>query len=95
VADNAYDRRAWRQRLRRWGLKPTRPPVERRKRHKPKRGRPIQTGPSARQRWTGERCFGWMDHYRRVVVRDERSVEQDKAFCLMAIIRWSVNFILK
>jgi hypothetical protein len=95
VADNAYDSRELRQRLRRRGIKPTIPTFERRKRRKAKRGRPIQTGPSARPRWKVERCFGWMDHYRRVVVRDERSVEQDKAFCLMAIIRWSVNFILK
>jgi hypothetical protein len=81
-----------RQRLRRRGIKPTIPTVERRK---PKRERPIKMGPSYRQRWNVERCFEWMDNYWRLVVRYERSVEHYKAFCLMAIILWSVNLILK
>jgi putative transposase len=45
--------------------------LERRTRGKPKRGRPIKTGPSNRQRWTVERCFGWMDNCRGLVVRNE------------------------
>lgn len=95
VADKAYDSRELRQRLRGRGIKPTIPTFERRKRRKAKRGRPIKTGPSYRQRWKVERCFGWMDNYRRLVVRYERSVEHYRAFCLMAIILWSVNLILK
>ena len=59
------------------------------------RGRPISTGPSYRQRWKVERCFGWMDNYRRLVVRYERAVEHDKTFCLIAIILWYVQPILK
>jgi hypothetical protein len=95
VADNADDRREWRQRLRRRGIKPTMPTVERRQRRQPTRGRPIKPGPRDRQRWKVERCFGWMANDRRLVVRYERAVEHDKAFCLMAIILWSVNVILK
>ncbi|MCS6846990.1 MAG: IS5/IS1182 family transposase, partial [Anaerolineae bacterium] len=68
---------------------------ERRKRKTPRRGRPIRTRPSYRQRSKVERCFGWMDNCRRLVVRYERSVYLYKAFCLVAIILWCVNAILK
>ncbi len=95
VADRGYDSRAFRQRLRRRGIKPTIPTFVRRQRCRPRRGRPIRTGPNYRQRWKVERCFGWMDNCRRLVVRYERSVEHYKAFCLIAIILWCINLILK
>jgi transposase len=95
VADRAYDSRAFRQRLRQRGIKPTIPTFVRRHRRSPKRGRPTHTGPSYRQRWKVERCFGWMDYCRRLVVRYERTVEYYKAFCLIAIILWCVHLILK
>jgi transposase len=95
VADRAYDSQAIRQRLRRRGIKPTIPPVERRQRRRPKRGRPIKTGPSARQRWKVERCFGWMDNCRRLVMRYERAVEHYHAFCVIAVTLWCINLILK
>jgi hypothetical protein len=72
--------------LRHRGIKPTIPAFARRLRQRPKRGRPIRTGPNYRHRWKVERCFGWMDHDRLLVVRDERSGDHDKAFCLIAII---------
>jgi transposase len=93
-ADKAYASHTLRQRLRRRGIKPTISTVERRKRRKPIRGRPIKTRASYRQRWKVARCFGWMANYRRLVVRYERSVAHYEAFCLIAIILWSVNFIL-
>jgi transposase len=95
IADRAYDSQAFRRYLRRRGIKPTIPTFARRPRQRPKRGRPIRTGPNYRHRWKIERCFGWMDNYRRLVVRYERSVDHYKAFCLMAIILWCVNLILK
>ena len=95
VADKAYDSQAFRRYLRRRGIKPTIPPFARRHRPRPKRGRPIRTGPNYRHRWKVERCFGWMDNYRRLVVRYERSVDHYKAFCLIAIMLWCVNLILK
>ena len=94
VADKAYDSRAFRHYLRRRGIKPTIPPVARRREH-PKRGRPLQTGPSYRQRWKVERCFAWMDNCRRLVVRYERSLVHYQTFCLIAIIFWCLNLILK
>jgi transposase len=95
VADRAYDSQTLRQRLRRRGIKPTIPTVERRQRRQPPRGRPIKTGGSYRQRWKVERCFGWMDNCRRLVVRYERTVEHYQAFCLIAIMLWCVALILK
>jgi len=95
VADRAYDSQAIRQRLRRRGIKPTIPTVARRQRRKPRRGRPINTGASYRERWKVERGFGWMANCRRLVVRYERAVEHDHAFCLSAIILWCVNLIVK
>jgi transposase len=95
IAARAYDSRAFRRYVRRRGIQPTIPTFARRPRQRPKRGRPIRTGPNDRPRWKVERCFGWMDHDRRLVVRYERSVDHDKAFCLLAIIVWWVNLILK
>ena len=95
IADKAYDSREFRQRLRRRGIKPTIPTFERRKRTKSKRGRPIAVGLSYRQRWKIERCFGWMDNCRRLVVRYERHLRLYKAFCLVAVILWCVDRILK
>jgi transposase len=80
---------------RRRGIKPTIPTIERCKRRRPRRGRPIKVGASYRQRWKVERCFGWMDNRRRLVVRYERFVEHYQVFCLIAIILWPVNQILK
>jgi hypothetical protein len=36
-----------------------------------------------------------MDNCRRLVVRDGCDVEHDRAFCLLAIVLWCVNLILK
>ena len=94
VADKAYDSRELRRRRRR-GIKPTIPTFERSKRPKPKRGRPIKTGESYGQRWQVERCFAWMDNCRRLVVRYERHLSHYRAFCLIALILWSVTRILK
>jgi transposase len=95
VADKAYDSQALRRYLRRRGSKPTIPTFARRLRRQPKRGRPIRTGPNYRQRWKVERCFGWMDNCRRLVVRYERRVAHYQAFCLIALILWCVTLILK
>ena len=94
VADKAYDSRAFRRYLRRRGIKPTIPPVARR-RQRPQRGRPLHIGPGYRQRWKVERCFAWMDNCRRLVVRYERSLAHYRAFCMIAIIFWCLNLILK
>lgn len=95
VADKAYDSRAFRQYLRRRGIKPTIPPFARRQPSLSKRGRPIVVGPGYRGRWKVERTFAWMDNCRRLVVRYERYLHCYRAFCILAIILWCVNRILK
>lgn len=95
VADKAYDSAAFRRQLRRRGITPTTPAFERRPRKTPKRGRLLQLGASYRQRWKVERCFGWMDNCRRLVVRYECHVHRYRAFGLVAIILWCVDRILK
>jgi Transposase DDE domain len=86
IADRAYGSQAVRRYVRRRGIKPTMPTFARRPKQRPKRGRPIRTGSNYCHRWKTERCCGWMDNDRRLVVRYERSGDHDKAFCLMAII---------
>ncbi|MGA8944021.1 MAG: transposase, partial [Thermoactinomyces sp.] len=66
-----------------------------RKSRKPRRGRPIRVGEGYRRRWIIERCFGWMNNYRRLVVRYDRYLHIYRAFCLIAFIIWCVNRILK
>ena len=95
VADKACDSAEFRRQLRRRGIKPTIPTFERRKRKKPKRGRPIRVGPSYRQRWKVERCFGWMDNCRRLVVRYDRHLHIYRAFCLLAFILLCLQRLLK
>ena len=95
VADRAYDSEAFRRYLRRRGIQPTIPSYQCRARKRPKRGRPLQVGPSYGSRWKVERCFAWMDNCRRLVVRYERKLHCYHAFCLFAVILWCVNHILK
>jgi transposase len=95
VADKAYDCAALRNDLRRRGIKPTIPSREWRNRQRPTRGRPLRTGPSYQHRWKVERCFAWMDKYRRLVVRYDRYLHIYRAFCLVAIILWCIDRILK
>jgi transposase len=94
AADKAYDSRKFRQTLRQRGIKAAIPTFERRKRKKPKRGRPIRVGESYQSRWKVERCFGWMDNCRRLVVRYDRHLHIYRSFCLLAIILWSIDRIL-
>src|SRR5690606_16164529 len=94
VADKAYDSRSFRIWLRRRGIKPTIATIQRKSR-KRRRGRPIRVGEGYRRRWTIERCFGWMNNYRRLVVRYARYLLIYRAFSLIALIIWCVNRISK
>ncbi len=85
VADRAYDSQAFREWLRKKGIRPTIPPIER-KRKRPKRRRAAQVGPGYRERWKVERLFAWLGQYRRLVVRHERLLEVFRGFVLVAFI---------
>lgn len=47
------------------------------------------------QRCKIEQYFGWMDNCRRLVVRYDRHLPFYRAFCLVTIILWCVDQILK
>jgi len=95
VADKAYDSAEVRRTLRRRGITPTISPIGRPNRTYPKRGHPIRAGTRYRQHWKVERCFGWMDNCRRLVVRYDCHLHIYRAFCLVAIILWCIDRILK
>jgi transposase len=95
IADKAYDSRAFRTALQRRGIRVSIPVVERRKRKRPKRGRPRRVSVYYQRRWIVERTHAWMDNCRRLVVRYERMPELFAAFCMLAFILWTINRILK
>ncbi len=80
VADKAYDSGNSGHGCGERGIKPTIPPIERR------RGCPVRVGPGYRERWKVERLFAWLGQFRRLVVRHERLVEVFRGFVLVAFI---------
>jgi transposase len=69
VADKGYDSQAFREWLRRRGIRPC---IPHRRSKRPRRGRPADlTGYG--ERWHVERSFAWMQTFRRVLVRYERN----------------------
>jgi hypothetical protein len=58
--------------------------------------RPIKVGCSYRKHWKIEHYFAWMDNCRHLVDhRYERYAELYNSFCLIALILWFVDPILK
>jgi transposase len=92
VADRAYDSKRFRRWLRSRGIKPTIPPYLRRKRKRPKRGRPVKGGPGYAERWKVERTFAWLGNFRRLLVRQERYLFTFRAFLLVAFILVSLRY---
>jgi transposase len=95
AADKLFDSQALRRSLRRRGIQPHIPTVARPHRKSPKRGRPLRVGPIFRNRWKVERTFAWLKNCRRLVIRYERAIHRYRAFCLLALILFSVRLILK
>jgi len=81
VADKGDDSEVFRQSLRRRGLQPC---IQRRSNQR-RRGRKPDLTPY-RSRWVIERAVSWLGHFRRLVVRYERSVEVYWAFVVLAFI---------
>jgi transposase len=71
VADKAYDSKAFRQSLRRRGIKPCIP--YRNFGHLRVGRKPDLTG--YRERWHVERTFGWLESFRKLLTRFERLVK--------------------
>jgi transposase len=95
VADKGYDSRALRASLRHRGIKPTIPTYTRRASRKPRRGRPMRTGPNLANRWKIERSFSWLYGFRRLRIRYERYLHTYRGFCLLALIVVSLRTLLK
>lgn len=96
VADRAYDSRAFRQSLRRRGMKVCIPPRRRHPSWKKKRGRPVTADPGAyKHRFKVERCFAWMGFFRRLLIRWEHHLHIYRAFCLFALALICLNRLLK
>lgn len=91
IADRAYHSQHLRCFLRKRGIKPT---IPLKRNSKKRKGRPVAVGDGYRQRWKIERCFAWMDNYRRIVVRYERYIQHYKAFCLIALILFCLNRVI-
>jgi transposase len=87
IADKAYDSDPLRLRLKRRGIELLCPDRRnrRRKRQDRRKLRPY------RRRWKVERTFAWLNHYRRLVVRWDRSLTIYSGFfhlaCLMITLR--------
>jgi transposase len=84
VADKGYNSQVFRNYLQKKGIM-VRIPLK--KNQKPKRGtKPKDFGTAYKQRFKVERCFAWMDNFRRLVVRYDRSALMYRGFCVLACI---------
>ena len=90
IADRAYDSQAFRKSLQKRGIKFFIPTRKNRRKH----GRASKIRHLYRYRWKIERCFAWMDQFRRLVVRFERQATIFKAFCIIACIIWVLNTLI-
>lgn len=88
TADRAYDSRAFRQYLRRRGIRACIPPRRRPAEWRRKRGRPVQArSEDYARRWIVERTFAWLGAFRRLLIRWERLVAIYRAFFTLALIQ--------
>jgi transposase len=87
LADRGYDSTAFRQALRRRGMRMCIPPKRRPRSWKAKRGRPVAARRADyRLRYTVERIFAWLGNFRRLLIRWERLVEIYRSFFAAAVM---------
>ena len=88
IADKAYDCDAFRIGMLMRGIEVIAPHRKNRKRRALQDGRSLRR---YRHRWKVERTFAWLQNYRRLVVRWDRSAKMFQAFlhvaCLMITLR--------
>ncbi len=96
IADRGYDSMPFRHALRQRGIQPV-IPARIWKKTKPKCGRPRGSFRANRYqgRWKIERTHAWMDNYRRVAVRWDRTTKAFKAWTTLACIMICLNNILR
>jgi transposase len=96
AADRAYDSRAFRESLRKRGIKSCIPPRRRPRTWRKKRGRPIAADQETyKQRFKVERSFSWMGNYRRLLIRWEHHLSVYRGFCFFALALICINRLLK
>lgn len=96
VADRGYDSSAFRQALRRRGIRMCIPPKRRPATWKAKRGRPVVARRDEyRQRYKVERSFAWLGAFRRLLIRWERRFRIYHSFFAFAIMLLSVRVAVR
>lgn len=93
AADKGYDSAEFRRELRRRGITPSVPRREWPGR-KRKQGRAPKTHPVSGSRWKVERTHGWIDNFRRLVVRYERNPDLYLAFFTIACLIMALDKLL-
>jgi transposase len=87
VADRGYDSRAFRNSLRRRGIRMCIPPKRRPARWRAKRGRPVVVRKADYAlRYRVERTFAWLGNFRRLLIRWEHQFTVYQAFFTCAIM---------
>ena len=92
VVFESYDSAEFRRELRRRGIRPSVP-----QRHWPghkRTGRPPKVYPVSTCRWKVERTHGWLDNWRRLVVRYDRHTDVYIAFLTIACFMTTLSEIL-
>jgi transposase len=87
VADRGYDSSAFRQALRRRGIRMCIPPTRRPATWRRKRGRPVVARrEDYRLRFTVERSFAWLGNFRRLLIRWEHYCDVYNGFFTVAVM---------
>jgi transposase len=95
VADRGFDSRAFRKSLQKRGIKVCIPPRRRHPSWKKRKGRPLSYDKEAyKSRYKVERCFAWLNNYRRILIRWEHHLPIYRAFCLFALALICLNRLL-
>ena len=92
AADRSYDSAAFRRALRARRIRPSIPQRQGSDR-KRRPGRPPKVHEVSRFRWKVERTHGWLDNWRRLVVRYDRHVASYSAFLTLACIMTTLSRI--
>jgi len=89
IADRAYDSDPLRKRLKKRGIELICPHRKNRTKPKTQDGRALRR---YRRRWKVERTFAWLGNFRRLLVRQDRSLTIYQAFfhvaCLLITLRY-------
>lgn len=90
VADKGYTSQAFRTYLRKKGILHRIPFKKNQKARL--RSKPKDFGTAYKQRFKVERCFAWMDNFRRLVIRYDRSHFMYQGFCVLSCILMCLRY---